>query len=151
MSSPLPLSTLMLLLNFVATLFMTGVIWYVQIVHYPLFSRVGPASFREYEALHANLTTAVVLLPMLIELITALYLCYERPNAVSALEAFAGAAMLGVIWLSTMFIQVPKHTLLSMGFDEKVHQALVATNWIRTVLWSLRSVLLTWLMLKVLR
>jgi|YNPBryunderm2012_1023409.scaffolds.fasta_scaffold02980_10 hypothetical protein len=151
MLSPLPLSTLMLLLNFVATLFMTGVIWYVQIVHYPLFSRVGLASFREYEALHTNLTTAVVLVPMLVELITALYLCYERPSAVSALEAFVGAAMLGVIWLSTMFIQVPKHTLLSTGFDEKVHQALVTTNWIRTILWSLRSVLLTWLMLKVLR
>jgi len=40
---------------------------------------------------------------------------------------------------------------LSTGFDEKVHQALVTTNWIRTILWSLRSVLLTWLMLKVLR
>lgn len=147
----LPLPTIALLLNFIATLFMTGVIWYVQVVHYPLFSRVGVSTFREYESLHSNLTTAVVMLPMLVELGTALYLCLERPREVSAGEAALGAAMLGVIWFSTMFIQVPKHSLLSAGFDEKIHHALVATNWIRTLLWSARSVLMSWLVLKMLK
>lgn len=151
MSLSLSLPTSVLLLNFIATLFMTGVIWYVQIVHYPLFSRVGAAAFRDYELLHSQLTTAVVMLPMLVELGTALYLCWERPEAVSASEAILGAAMLGGIWLSTMLIQVPKHSLLSAGFDEKIHHALVSTNWIRTVLWSARSVLMSWLVLKMLK
>ncbi|MFN3386665.1 MAG: hypothetical protein ACK42Y_08790 [Candidatus Thermochlorobacter sp.] len=145
------LPTSALLLNFISTLFMTGVIWYVQIVHYPLFSRVSSDTFREYERLHSNLTTAVVILPMLVELVTALYLCWQRPNEVSASEAVLGAALLGIIWFSTMFIQVPKHAQLSAGFDEKIHQALVATNWIRTLLWSARSVLVSWCILKMLK
>ncbi len=31
----------LLILHAGATLYMAGVIWFVQIVHYPLFSRVG--------------------------------------------------------------------------------------------------------------
>ncbi|MCS7013366.1 MAG: hypothetical protein RMI34_06395 [Chloroherpetonaceae bacterium] len=130
---------------------MTGVIWFVQVVHYPLFSRVGSEAFKDYEALHTTLTTSVVIVPMLIELLTALWLCFERPHAVSAVEAIVGLVMLSLIWLSTALLQVPKHTQLSYGFNAAVHQSLVATNWLRTVLWSLRSVWLSWLMLKMVR
>lgn len=144
----LHLPTLVLLIHCATTLFMTGVIWFVQVVHYPLFSRVGNDSFKDYEALHTSLTTTVVMLPMVVELLTALWLCWERPDAVSVLEAVLGAAMLGIIWFSTMFIQVPKHTLLSAGFNAAVHHSLVTTNWLRTVLWSLRSVLVLWMVFK---
>ena len=42
--------------NLCASLFMTGVIWFVQIVHYPLFANVSRSAFAEYERRHANLT-----------------------------------------------------------------------------------------------
>ena len=39
---PMPdADVLLLLLHAAATLFMTGLIWFVQVVHYPLFARVG--------------------------------------------------------------------------------------------------------------
>ena len=41
-----------LLVHVVATLVMTGLIWFVQIVHYPLMAKVGRADFAEYERLH---------------------------------------------------------------------------------------------------
>lgn len=39
---------------------MTGVIWFVQIAHYPLFSRVGQPGFSEYEREHARRTSRVI-------------------------------------------------------------------------------------------
>jgi len=35
---------------------------------------------------------------------------------------------LAVIWLSTAFVQVPCHEVLSRSFDSDVHQRLVSTN-----------------------
>ncbi|MCK6525129.1 hypothetical protein L6R49_27300, partial [Myxococcota bacterium] len=40
-------STLLLLIHAAATWFMVGLIWFVQIVHYPLFSAVGPPRVSE--------------------------------------------------------------------------------------------------------
>ena len=45
-----------------STLFMTGLIWFVQVVHYPLFSEVEPGDFLRYHAAHPRRTTRVVLL-----------------------------------------------------------------------------------------
>ncbi|OZC02533.1 hypothetical protein BSZ36_05815, partial [Rubricoccus marinus] len=57
----------------------------------------------------------------------------------------AGAALIGLIWASTAFIQVPLHNALGGAFDAEAHSRLVGTNWIRTVLWSLRAGLVLWL------
>ena len=71
------------LTHITATLYMTGLIWFVQIVHYPLFSRVGNAEFPAYEQRHTVLTTWVVGPPMLVEGITALILIWLRPGGVT--------------------------------------------------------------------
>ncbi|MCG8583206.1 MAG: hypothetical protein MI757_00650, partial [Pirellulales bacterium] len=62
---------LILLLQLVSTLTMVGVIWFVQIVHYPLFGLVGTSDFGRYEQVHQNRTTRVVAPLMLIEAVTA--------------------------------------------------------------------------------
>lgn len=121
---------------------MTGVIWFVQVVHYPLFSRVGTETFTLYESMHATLTTLVVFPAMMLELISAALLIL---NDKDDWRLWAGMLLLIVIWISTMFVQVPKHSELSAGFNRAVHASLVATNWIRTVAWSLRSALVIWI------
>ena len=135
---------LLLLSNFAATLFMIGIIWFVQVVHYPLFAKTGSADFRSYEQRHTLLTTWVVAPPMLVEGITALLLFWFRPTGVSTWQLSIGLALLAVIWLSTALLQVPCHNLLSQGFDPVVHQRLVTTNWMRTVAWSTRGLLVLW-------
>ena len=60
--------------------------------------------------------------------------------------AIIGLALVTLIWLSTALLQVPCHEDLSNGFDTEIHRRLVATNWIRTVAWSLRSLLATWIL-----
>jgi uncharacterized membrane protein len=139
------LPRLMLQLHFAATLFMIGVIWFVQVVHYPLFAQTGSANFVAYEQRHTSLTTWVVAPPMLLEVFTGLLLLGLRPTGVSTWQLWLGLTLLVVIWLSTALIQVPCHNLLSQGFDPVVHQRLVGTNWIRTVAWSLRGLLVLWM------
>lgn len=130
------------LINLVSTWFLVGLIWTIQVVHYPLFSQVGGDRFVAYEASHARLITFVVGPAMLIEAATTVLLVAARPPAIPAWVVWTGLILLGVVWLSTAVIQVPAHARLADGFDATVHQRLVGSNWIRTVAWSLRGVLL---------
>ncbi|QDU18516.1 hypothetical protein [Urbifossiella limnaea] len=133
------------LLHLAATLFLVGLIWFVQVVHYPLMARVGRAEFVAYEQAHARRTTWVVAPPMLVELGTGIALLWVRPAGVSLAAALAGVALLAVVWGSTRFVQVPCHERLSRAFDPGVHRRLVSTNWVRTAAWSLRGILAVWM------
>jgi hypothetical protein len=133
--------TTLVLLHAGATLFMTGLVWFVQVVHYPLFDGVGRDAFVAYEVEHSRRTTRVVGPAMLVEAASALVLLGVRPTAIPASWAWIGIVLLGIVWISTVFVQVPQHRSLARGFDDGVHRALVAGNWIRTIAWSARSVL----------
>jgi uncharacterized membrane protein len=108
---------MLFLTHLTATLFMVGVIWFVQIVHYPLFDRVGPSVFTAYSDAHSRLTTYVVGPPMLLELSTGVLLLLFRPANVPAAVLWVGLALIAVIWLSTAFLQVPRHEILRIDFD----------------------------------
>lgn len=131
------------LLHLFATIFMTGLIWLVQIVHYPLMDGVGIDLFTSYEARHTQTISFVVLPMMLIELGTAILLLLN-PSVFPLKWLWIGFILLLLIWLSTFFIQVPLHQQLSANFDVAAHRKLVNSNWIRTFLWTLRSGILLW-------
>ncbi len=133
--------TPLLLLHAGVTLFMTGLIWFVQVVHYPMFDRVGRESFAAYEIEHARRTTWVVGPVMLMEAVTAALLVVLQPERIPVWWVWAGAGLLAVVWMSTAFLQVPQHRVLSTGFNRDAHRTLVKTNWIRTIAWSLRAAL----------
>jgi uncharacterized membrane protein len=119
-----------------ATLYMCGVIWFVQIVHYPLFAAVGPEMFAAYETRHRTLTTWVVAPAMLAEAFTAAWLL--RSDASSVL-AWTGMGLVFVIWVATAVWSVTAHGELLRGFSAAAHRRLVVTNWVRTIAWSLRA------------
>ncbi len=146
-----PFVKVIFLTHVATTLIMVGVIWFVQVVHYPLFGRVGQTSFAAYEADHSRLTTWVVAPPMLIELITAVLLLWQRPEGLSEKQLWVGLGLLTIIWVSTAFLQVPRHNVLALGFDRDTHRALVTSNWIRTLAWSLRGVLVLYMLSGVLK
>ena len=134
------------LIHLGATLALVGLIWTVQVVHYPLFSGVGAEGWAAYEAAHQSRITVVVAPLMLAELATAVGLVLARPAGVPAWAVIVGAALVGLIWASTAFVQVPLHNALSRGpFDGDAHARLVATNWLRTVAWTARGGLVLWM------
>ena len=120
---------------------MVGLIWFVQVVHYPLFASVGAERFVAYEDAHRRLTSYVVGPFMAAEGVTALWIAADPPSGVSRAAAVAGLALLAVIHGSTVFLQVPLHMALSNGFDTTTARRLCRTNWIRTVGWSARGLL----------
>ena len=132
-----------LVVHAVSTLAMVGVIWFVQIVHYPVVGLVTAPRFAEYEQEHQRRTTWVVAPLMLLEAMTALVLVWSTQLSVASL---IGLISLVLIWLSTFLIQVPCHTALSDHFDAAVHRRLVQSNWLRTVLWTLRGGLAVWML-----
>ncbi|MDZ4699106.1 MAG: hypothetical protein SH809_05310 [Rhodothermales bacterium] len=134
----------LLLVNAFVTWFMLGVILVIQIVHYPLFSRVGREGFAAYQRAHERAITWVVFPPMAVELATAIALVARPPAGVPAQLLWVGLGLVGVIWASTAFLQVPQHTRLEAGFSADAHRKLVRTNWIRTAAWTLRAGLLAY-------
>lgn len=128
-----------------ATLFLVGMIWTVQIVHYPLFAGVGADGYAGYQKLHMSRITPVVAPVMLAELVTAGYFVFAAyRDAPSGLFWF-GFALVLLIWASTLFVQAPLHGRLARAFDPTLINKLVWTNWIRTVAWTMRGALVLWL------
>jgi hypothetical protein len=117
-----------------ATLFMAGLIWFVQVVHYPLFRRLGPTDAAGYAQEHARRTGWVVGPVMLAELVLGLALAARGGPL-----AWISLVLLGVIWASTAWIHVPLHRRLAVAPDPAAVERLVRTNWIRTAAWTLRA------------
>ena len=123
--------------HLVATVFMVGLIWFVQVVHYPLFNRISGDASIQYATEHQRRTAWVVGLPMLVEGITTLWLFFDPING--RLLPLLGGLVLMKIHLSTVFLQVPLHKKLSQGYEREVVRKLVATNWVRTIGWTIRA------------
>jgi hypothetical protein len=132
---------LILLACVASTWFMAGLIWFVQIVHYPLFTRVGIGEFEDYHAAHTRLTTWVVLGPMIVELTSAAALVVRPPAGVAPLLPWLGLAAAAICWISTVWIQVPLHQRLTRGHDPISVERLVRSNVVRTLAWTVHALI----------
>ena len=142
---------LVLLTHAAATLFLVGLIWMVQVVHYPLFNMADRANFSAFEAAHSNRISLIVGPTMLLEIVTAGWLLLARPDGIPVWTLWAGAALVGAVWFVTGFLSVPQHAILSAGFDQRAYRTLVDTNWIRTIAWTLRGALVLWMLYTTMR
>jgi hypothetical protein len=131
-----------LIISVLCTWGMVGVIWTIQLVHYPMLavlSALQPATAAQD---HARRITWVVGPLMAGEGFTALLLVFRRPPEIGFGTSFVAAAFLGVALLTTVVEQVPLHTALSAGHDDRSAQRLVRTNWVRTAAWTARGLVL---------
>ena len=131
-----------LVLNTVAAWGMVGVIWTVQVVHYPLLASLSEARPASAAAEHQRRITGVVGPLMAVEGVTTLLLLASRPATMGAATAWVAAVLLAVALGSTILLQVPLHGRLAAGHDADAARRLISTNWIRTVAWTGRGVLL---------
>ncbi len=122
-----------------ATMMMVGVIWVVQLCIYPRFADLDPEKFTGAHLRHC-MGIGILVAPLMgIELLTAISLVFV---------GWGGIAQWGVLaltlgtWISTGLIQAPCHTRLMKGFDEAQCASLTRGNWIRTVLWTLKGILI---------
>lgn len=135
----------MLLVNVAAVLFMTGFIWTMQLVHYPLFDRVGADAFARYEQDHNRLFFLVAGPGVLATLTSGVLLLFVRPPQIPLWAALLGLGLFAVLVVSTALFQAPQHQALSGGFDRSAYEFLLKINWIRTATWSAYGLLGLWM------
>lgn len=144
--SETPVSAILTIVHFAATWYLVGLCWLVQRVQYPLMVQVGAEGFAAYEQAHVTRIGPVVGPMMIVEAATAVALFFTGASFARH-PAFLGAtALVALIWASTFLVQVPLHGVLGQSFDADAHTALVRTNWIRTLAWTARGLLLAWLL-----
>lgn len=125
--------------NAASTLFMVGLIWFVQRVHYPLLSHVDVDQQISVGAEHQRRTGQVVGLPMAVEGVSTLVLLVDRPDQVLWWLPWIGAILLAISLGSTVFLSVPLHQKMVSQPNAEIGRKLVATNWPRTISWTLRG------------
>jgi len=133
------LANLILLSQAGASCAMAGLIWFVQVVHYPAYRYVGAGEFRRYQTHHQWATGWVVGPFMLVEMAAALALVGWPLEGIGRVQAGVGLGVLAIIWASTALWQVPLHTRLLASGSQADVERMVRSNWLRTVGWTLRA------------
>ena len=138
----MPFSDLSVLLTHAAaTMFMAGVIWTIQLVHYPLFAYADRERFTPFHNDHSRRITRIVGAGMGVELLSALTLVVSTPERVGRPLAVVALVVLAVVHAATVTLSIPSHNRLGRGWDEIAHRRLVSTNWVRTIGWTVRTAL----------
>jgi hypothetical protein len=115
-----------------------------------LFDDVGKENYVSYQQRHQANITYIVGPVMLIEIATAILMAWYPMESIGKPLVYTGIGLVVLIWLSTALIQVPCHEKLIRGFDSAAYQWLVRSNWIRTIAWTARGVVVTWMLVRVL-
>jgi hypothetical protein len=132
----------MLGVHLAGTWMLVGLIWVIQIVAYPQFLRVGAAEFTKYHLAHCW-RIGILIAPLLaIEAISAAGLLYQGHRERAFLIS---AGLIPVNWLCTALVQAPMHVKLMNGYDAKIIRRLILSNWLRTLVWTARGVLVGWM------
>ena len=118
---------------------MFGVIWVMQVVHYPLMRFVSGEQFARFETAHRVRISWVVGPLMLIEGVCVLAFLFAPPAGLAWWLPWVGAGVEAIAIGTTAFVSAPLHEQLNANFDEATLHRLVATNWIRTVAWTARA------------
>jgi len=130
--------------NLIITWTLVGLIWVIQLVHYPTFDFVQGTSFLAFHKHHTASITIIVMPLMLAELAVGFYLARH-------FQWFYLLPLLLVllVWLSTFLLQVPIHNQLGSGKDSILIQKLVKTNWIRTILWTIKAIWISYYFIRI--
>ena len=132
--------TLLYSIHLAVTWMLVGLIWVVQIIVYPQFLRVGAKEFKDYHFAH-SLRILLLVSPLLfVEVGSAAWLLYQGRRTLPFLISLG---LILVIWLCTAFFQAPIHLRLMRGYDAPLIRRLILTNWIRTLAWTTRGVLVS--------
>jgi len=124
------------LFNFIISFLMMGVIITTQIVNYPLFLCLTKGDFKKYHSTYVNKISFIAMPLMFSELVLSIILLSIIQNFSSIIILLS---ML-LIFLSTLFLQVPVHQKLDNGYNNQSINFLINTNWIRTFLWAIKSI-----------
>lgn len=125
----------LLTLCFFSTCAMFGIIWIIQLLHYPAYRYIDKNLFLSYQRFHQKRISIVVMPLMLMELISSLlYFIHHHHTIFDYLNLLTVISL----WAATFLFFMPLHEKLKLGYCLKTVNSLINTNWLRTGIWSLR-------------
>jgi hypothetical protein len=136
---------LIFLVHLATTLVFTGIIWYAQLDQYPLLKFVGRKEVPQYEAEYYKRTMPWAVTLLIIEALSGLLLLWFRPVEVPLALLWINIFIMAIIWALTWGGCVKCHMKLECGLDNSPFHRLLNINKSRAILWTLRSLLVLWM------
>ena len=130
------------ILHLVSTCFMTGLIWLIQVVHYPLMSYALGPKFDEFHLEHSRRITWVVLPAMSMELITGAILFLLFRDEFGFWRSGLPLLFSSLTFFGTGLFFVPLHEQLQRAPSQVLIARLVRANSLRTLVWTLHTLYL---------
>ena len=128
-------------IQIVCNSYLVSLVFMTQFITYPTFLHIDKDKFSEYHRKYVNNISFIVAPVMLIELLTLLLIAYFSKDFL----IIKSLILLLVIWLTTFFIMIPSHNRISKAFNIKEIKSLINYNWIRTILWSFKLLVIIFL------
>ena len=122
-----------------STSIMVGIIWVIQLVHYPSFKYVKESDFIIFQKYHMINISYIVFPIMFTELITSLLIFFSGEKSFFFMLSLI---CLSMIWVITGVLFTKFHSILQTGKDLKMIEKMIKANWIRTLLWTMRLIMI---------
>lgn len=129
-------------IHLVSTSFMVGVIWIVQLVHYPTFLFIDEQKSYDFQKFHMSRISYIVMPAMTTELFSGIYIYIYSNMAIDSNLFLLALTILIINWIITALVFVKMHNKLLINYKIEIISLLVKWNWLRTLLWSVRLILL---------
>jgi hypothetical protein len=118
----------------VLILYVFGEIWFVQIVVYPLFGKVGENEYVAYHRFYSSRIPLPVIVPGFASFLLPIALVFLGPGSVPTWIYLANVVCGLVGLLVTVALEIPRHARLEKdGKQEVVIRELILFNWPRTL------------------
>ena len=122
-----------------STSIMVGVIWVIQLVHYPSFKYVNESDYIIFQKYHMSNISYIVFPIMFTELTTAILIFFSGEKSFFFMLSLI---CLFLIWVITGVLFTKFHNILQKGKDLKMIDKMIKANWMRTSLWTLRLIMI---------
>ena len=129
------MTNFIIILNLLLSSIMLGVILITQIVSYPMFKYVDCSNFNLYHLNYVKLISYIAGPIMILEFAVSISLLFLINPSLSILNSLS----IILIFLSTLFLQVPIHNQLKIRKRKLLIKNLITGNWIRTFSWFVKT------------
>ena len=133
--------------NLCASVFMTGIIWFIQFVQYPLLNHISSFDFSCYYKKYTTRIVWIIYPVMIMEICFASWLSFLPVQSKLQIPILITYVMLALASLNTFMIQAPLNHKLQLAFDKAVLSKILFYNKIRLFSWTVRTLVLCWIIL----
>lgn len=133
--------SLILIFQILSCVSLLGLLWFIQLIHYPLLNRIKEG-FVQYERESLKRATYLTGPLMVFDFVLSLFLiAYENTDILIFFACIH--LVLGILyWLWTFLFQLQRHQKLTVGYSKKALGKLITSSWFRLIIWTIKSLVL---------